>query len=65
MLCQVCEELHRQVSVVRQQDEGSEVTVDTLFTFIPGVCYTRLLQSLPLQVLPGLLPFCWISLSVC
>ena len=25
MLYQVCEDLHRQVSVVRQQDEGSEV----------------------------------------
>ncbi|XP_070176499.1 focadhesin-like [Littorina saxatilis] len=44
---QVCEELHSQAEVVRQQQEGSDVTVDTLFNFIPGVCFTRLLQTVP------------------
>ena len=49
---------------MRQQEGSGEVTVDTLFTFIPGVCYIRLLQSLPQEVLPGLSSLC-LGLSFC
>lgn len=53
---QVCEDLYQQVEVMQQQqqDSGEENTVidvDTVFTYIPGVCYTRLLRSLPDKVL--------------
>ncbi|KAL8620364.1 hypothetical protein ACOMHN_060273 [Nucella lapillus] len=55
---QLCEELHIQVEMMQQQqlqqegEEKTNISVDTLFTFIPGVCYTRLLKSLPVEVLP-------------
>ncbi|KAK7480036.1 hypothetical protein BaRGS_00028769, partial [Batillaria attramentaria] len=49
---QVCEDLHQQVEVMRQQlQDDSVLDIDSVFTFIPGVCFTRLLQSLPATVL--------------
>lgn len=62
----VCEDLHCQAEMARQQQvvqqqlqvEGikqqqllPEITVDTLFNFIPGICFTRLLQTVPQGVL--------------
>lgn len=50
---QVCEDLYQQIIMMQQQEEKENLSIDEVFTFIPGVSFTRLLHTLSEPVLDG------------
>ncbi|XP_046545325.1 focadhesin-like [Haliotis rubra] len=48
---QVTEDLREQAAQIAAQQDDPDLTIDQILTFIPGVCYTRLLKTLHAQVL--------------
>ena len=61
----MCQDLHDQAKLAQDQQQqqlerlapgkqAPEITVDTLFNFIPAVCFVRLLKIIPQSVLNGM-----------
>ncbi|XP_041369730.1 focadhesin-like [Gigantopelta aegis] len=48
---QVTEDFHQQAAAMIEEQEKPELTVDDILPFVPGCCYTRLLDSLSTEVL--------------
>ncbi|XP_067665779.1 focadhesin-like [Haliotis asinina] len=48
---QITEDLREQAAQIAAQQDDPDLTIDQILTFVPGVCYTRLLKTLHAQVL--------------